>query len=494
MSATFWGNSALIIAYLAQVVFISRFGAGGPLDAYLATNAVTNFFLAGVGGGFLNSLVSSLLGDDQSDFKRLSSAIGLAIGAVFVFVGTTLALFAEAILDRIAPGLMTNGGGLAVYLLRVNALALVLNGAASGLVGVLYSRGRMGIASFSPAFVSIGGISGVLLLGNSFGVSAIAWGTVGGSLVRLAVGLISLGSANAIELPRGRAEWARASGVLGPALPLAFMGMLIFASSVLDKRFASWLPPGSITLLSYGIMLNTTVANLVVGGLSIAGTQSLSAVDPRQAQRLFRKILWSSFLIAAPLIALFITAREPIITLLLGWGKVTAGQVGLLGNVVLWGSGILIAAPTTAIASALYSKRKNKEIAISILIGIAVFWLLATFLTPWLGIVGLALAYSALYIVSAVFLFVYFFRLEFTATAGRASAFRIGRLSLALLLGGVGGRLALHVGRLLFPGGPIRLAAGVQVLLAGLAIFLVQAAFWRSEWFEILGSRGGDRL
>jgi putative peptidoglycan lipid II flippase len=493
ISATFWGNFALVAAYAAQLTFISRFGVGRSLDVYLATNSIANFFLAGVGGGFLNSLVSGLLRDrdNGSGFTGVASATSIIIGMIFIVIGTMLGLFALPVLHSIMPGLMVRCSELAINLLKVNALAFVLNGVAFGLTGILYAQGKMGLASFSPAFVSLGGMIGALLFGGSYGVSSIAWGTAAGSLVRLVASFALLYRVKSIKVPRERVEWAKAKEVLRMSFPLSLIGMLFFASSLMDKRFASYLPSGSITLLNYGILLNTTVVSLMSGGLAIAGTQSLSSNEKRRSQVLFWKMVWSSLLVMPPIIAIYLIAREPIITLVFGWGKVNAKDIVLLGKIILWSSGILIAAPTAAVISALYAERKIREVAVSILTGLVLFWLVATELVSSLGITGLALAYSAFYITSAVVLMIFLFRSGFIAE--EQSLFtQFGGFVFTLFIGAAGGVSLLHASKYFFQNASSHVTAAIQILLVSVAIFATQVPFWRRAWLNISGFEGKE--
>lgn len=496
VNATFWGNIALLIAYLAQVLFISRFGVGTSLDAYLAANAITNFFMAGIGGGFLNSLISGLLrdGGDKSDIKGTACAVSLTIGIVFIAIGAIVYVFAEAILYTIIPALMAKQAGFAVSLLRVNALALIFNGTAFGFSSALFAQGRMGFASFSPALISLGGIMGVILAGNSYGVFAIAWGNFFGSIVRLAATLTMLIGGRSIKFRLAKIEWQRAKSILSASLPLGFIGILLFTNSILDKRFASELAPGSITLLNYGILLNITIVNLMSGGLSIVGTHSLSAAKEQEAQTLFWKLLASSFFIMVPIMAAYLLLREQAITLLFGWGKVGLNDIAMLGNVVLWGSGVLVAAPAATITGALYRQRKNREVAASVLVGIVLFWLVANQFVASMGIAGIALAYSVLYFGSTATMSFFLVRSGFLAGGFNHDLTpRLKRFILTLFIGIASSILSLRASEVLFHNISLWIIAGIQIILVGLLLLLTQGFLWRKELSTLLTYKGrGD--
>jgi putative peptidoglycan lipid II flippase len=398
---------------LARELLVSRqFGVGSDVDAFVIALLVPTFAVAVLA----ESLNASLL----PTYARLREAEGeeaeRLLAGVVAFAGTALtgcclllALAAPLLVDVVAPGFDEPTAQLTVQLMWIMLPLVVFSGVASIWTAALTSGERFLLPSLAPACIPIAAGAAVLLLADRHGVYALAGGTVLGYALQLVPLLIVV---RRVRLPvvmswRGISHHLRAVG--GQYLPLALGTFLNSGGLLVDQAIASSLGDGSVSVLYYG---NRLVA-LVTGVLGVAiGTAVLPYFSRQSAQQdwqgLARTIrVWSLGVAAAAgvLSLVLILASHELIALMFQGGEFDAAATAEVSTVQI---AYLLQLPMFAVgiiaARALSALRGNRVLLWGAAVNLVVNIVLDIVLAKAYGVTGIALATSAVYLVSIVFL------------------------------------------------------------------------------------------
>jgi putative peptidoglycan lipid II flippase len=397
---------------LARELLVSRqFGVGSDVDAFVIALLVPTFAVAVLA----ESLNASLL----PTYARLREAHGeeaerLLAGAV-AFAATALtvccmliAASAPLLVHIVAPGFDQATAQLTVRLLWIMLPLVVFSGIASIWTAALTSGERFVLPSLAPACIPIAAGASVLLLANRHGVYALAGGTVIGYALQLVPLLIVV---RRVRLPvvmswRGISHHLRAVG--GQYLPLALGTFFNSGGLLVDQAIASSLGDGSVSVLYYG---NRLVA-LVTGVLGVAiGTAVLPYFSRQCAQQdwqgLSRTIrTWSLGVAAAAgllSVVLIFVSHELVVLMFQGGefdaaaaAEVTSVQIAYLLQLPMFAVGIIGARALSALHS-------NRVLLWGAALNLVVNTVLDIVLARAYGVTGIALATSAVYLVSLVF-------------------------------------------------------------------------------------------
>lgn len=386
--------TAMIASYANQVVASAAFGMQAGLDAYLATNALCNVALASVGGAF-----GVALSHRAATRQKAGLPVGAEITTGLVAVGVVAAALvgaAEPLGRLLAPASWAMDHGLVLRLLYINVAGMVLNVCATVASSLLVGRGKTFLGLASPVFVSAGGVIGVALFGRSLGVMAVAVGTLAGAAVRLAV--------TARTLPRsllGRAQLAEAGEFwLGHAALLG-AGALVMAVTVLDKVALAIFPAGTISRVSYALMLLTSAAAVMSSALGgpLARRYAQMSDSSRWTGAAGATTISIRWLL--PVSVFVVVTAGPLAGLLLRWGRVTVTDVATIGQTMRLGGGVVLVTCLTTIATYVIGRGRTRLVLWATAGGIGAAGLVFFGLRRVLGPLAIPLGYSAMYVVVA---------------------------------------------------------------------------------------------
>jgi len=244
---------ARFLAFAFHVAVTALFGLSGGLDAYFVALSIVTLVFFVLGDGFdsvgVPPLVEALQQQDRQRFREVAGAL-MALSAG---VSVALAFFVGAVLPWvhfIAPGLGAETVPLvAGNLIRLAPLAvsyLPCRAAAS----VLRSQRRFSAAAGWEVVAAATTLFTILLLRRA--PFAVALSTSIGALAGAVVLLLVLRDVVGWSARRLTGDMRRLAASLGALLPIYAVSQLL---RVADRFFASFLPEGSISAISYGQML-----------------------------------------------------------------------------------------------------------------------------------------------------------------------------------------------------------------------------------------------
>ena len=254
-----------IIGLLSKSLIGSTFGASAEVDAFLASNRLTEILFNLVAGAALASafvpMFSAML--DRKETRRawqLASRLSVLLTLILTLLSLLCYLFAAQIVRYIlVPGFSINDPALeqlTVDLLRIQLPTVVIFGLSGLLMGILNSHDQFLFPGLAPAMYQIGIILGVLIFSKPFGIRGLAYGAVTGSLLHL---LIQLPMFLGLKNKELKLEFAWKDSAVREVFKL-MIPRQIGASAVqlnflVNNLIASYLPAGSISAITWGLAL-----------------------------------------------------------------------------------------------------------------------------------------------------------------------------------------------------------------------------------------------
>ena len=476
-----------VLGYVRERVFAHYFGNDSiPADAFRAAlripNTIRNLLSEGTLAGSFIPVYAAL--NERPD-KTAARALAGAILGLLVLASGVLALlgiaFAPAITAVIAQGFDEPRRQLTITLVRILFPMAGLMVISAWCLGILNTHRRFFLPYAAPALWNIAGIVAMLAAGTWFAnralpldaqlhrvALALAWGTVAGSLLQVAVQLPACWKLlHGIAL-RLSLSFEGVRNVLLAWLPLVLGAGVAQVSGLIDTLLGSFTGPGGVSALGYAQLIQVLPISLF--GVSVTAVSlpelsrdaSTGAAGPAPNEQLrariavgFRRIV---YFVVPSSIALIALSRE-IVAALYQTGRFTADDTALVGSVLAaYGVGLVGQATVKLFASGFYAMRDTrtpvKIAAFSLVVSTGLAWLFMR----WLGAPGIALGSSIGAFVNTT--------LHLRDLSGRLGSVLRGTdwraFGIALIAGVLAGAAALGVARLTGSVAPV--PRGVAVL------------------------------
>jgi putative peptidoglycan lipid II flippase len=334
-----------IFGLVRQQAIAAAFGVGAAANAYSYAYILPGFLLVllgGINGPFHSALVSVLAKREKEEAAPIVETITTFVSGILLLVTIALIIFAEPLMDLVAPGLNQTQGissaqaqtfaltkAIAIQQLQIMAPMALF----AGLIGIgfatLNAADQYWLPSISPLFSSItviGGLAGLAItLGGKIttneyamlGGQVLAIGTLAGAILQWLVQIV--------------AQWRSGLGTLrlrfdfqnsGVKEVLRIMGPATFSSGMLhinvytDLFFASFIPKAAASL-SYAGLLVQTPLGIISNVLLVPFLPIFSRLaDPKDWSELkdrIRQALILTALTMLPLGAIMVSLAMPIV-------------------------------------------------------------------------------------------------------------------------------------------------------------------------------------
>jgi len=326
-----------IFGLLRQQAIAAAFGVGIAADAYNYAYVIPGFLLVllgGINGPFHSAIVSVLSKRKHEEIAPLVETITTLVIGVLLMVTVVLILFAEPLIDIVAPGLGRTEVGqatraIAIRQFRIMAPMALLSGLIGIGFGTLNAADQYWLPSVSPLFSSLTVLIGLGILVTQLGGAitapeyallgglVLAWSTLAGAVLQWLV-----------QIP---AQWRSGLGRLrlrfnvrqpGVQEVVRIMGPATLSSGMLqinvytDLFFASFIPQAAAALGYANLLVQTPlgiISNVILVPL-LPLLSRLTAPDDRPELKLrIRQGLLLTALTMLPLSALFIVLAFPIV-------------------------------------------------------------------------------------------------------------------------------------------------------------------------------------
>ena len=383
------------------------FGASDPVDAYVIAFTAPYFLTTVIAGSLPPVLIPAYVRLRDHEGARaaetfLSSAVVLTT-AVLLPLSLLLGIGAGTYLPLLGGGFSPQKLDLARQLGLVLAPTLLTSTLIAVLASALNANNRFVVPALSPLVTTAVAIVALVLAGQTFGIGALAIGVLVGTATETAVLLGALRGAQVpIRLPMHG---------LSPHLPEvarpflhSLAGSLLMAGTLLvDQAMTALLQPGSVASLNYATRLVTLPLGLVAAALGTVVLPYFSTMVSRHAwtdiRETLRYYLRLVFVIGTPVAVGLVVVADPLVRVLLSHGAFSPDDVPVVSRTV---AALAVQIPFYAgvillmrLAAAL---RLNAAIAVVSGVNLALNVGLNYWLSPVMGVAGIALSTSLVYV------------------------------------------------------------------------------------------------
>ncbi|HNU81216.1 MAG TPA: murein biosynthesis integral membrane protein MurJ [bacterium] len=440
-------------------ILAGSFGAGAELDIYYAAFRVPDFIynlivLGALSAGFIpvfSEMIkrSEIWPGEKEKLVRLANNVFNSLLLLIILLSVFGVIFAAPVTAWITPGFSAEAKAQTAHLTRIMFLSPLFLGMSGVLGGILQSYKRFFVYSLSPVFYNLGIIFGALVLVDFWGIDGLAWGVVLGAVLHFAVQLPtvwSLGFHYRFLLDIRDRGLRQIAMMMGPrTLSLAVSQINLLAITAL----ASLLDSGSLAV--FNLANNLQSFPLGVFGISFAVAAfpflSENAYKIEELKVRFSATIRQILFFIIPASVLLITLRAQLIRLVLGSGAFNWQDTILTMNTLGFFSLSLFAqASLPLLVRVFYARRDSLTPFYLGLFSVVLNIVCAWYLHPYLGVAGLALAFSIASIVNFLSLWIVLY-------------FRVGSLDLDKILVSV-------------------LKFSVAAIGAGLVIQILKIAVW----------------
>lgn len=392
------------------------------LDAYTVAFIIPDFmFFLLVSGAlsvtFIPVFNERLAHHNKKSAWELSTSMMNVMALAALVISVLIVIFAEPLVNLVAPGMNEDARALAVSLMRVIAINPFLFGVSSVIASMQQAVGRFTFFAMAPIFYNAGIIIGILWFTNGIelfgvqvfegGIMGVALGVVLGSMMQLitsVIGLAGMGFDYRFKIFWKNVGFRKVLKLL-PAR--SFDQGIDYFNNIVEVNLASRFQAGAIRAYQQATMLHMVPINLIGVAISTAAfpqmTERLSQGRPdlfrKELQSVLRVIIW----IAMPVAAITYFARGYVVSFIyVGGDPVVAGLLSILAIAILFRSVYHIA------ARSFYAQQDTRTPLYISLFTISLNIVLAIAFTLYLGfgIYGLAWAQVIVAAVEVAILFI----------------------------------------------------------------------------------------
>ncbi len=419
-------SAALTIAFLTLIVKLfsiakellvaNQFGTGDALDAFIIAFLLPSFIINVVAGSIKSALIPVYI--NLVETKSPDQAKNLLSGILFLALGLLIAaslllvLAAPYILHLLASGFSAEKLILTQSLLFILLPVLVI-GSLSSIFGAILNAGeRFALVALAPVIIQLTAIAALIVFGDRWGIYALTAGTTIGFIIEFFWIALVLKRLGLIAWPRWSGMDTSTRQVINQFLPMATGIILMSSTELVDQAMAAMLGSGSVSTLSYSnkiVSLLTGIGSMALGTAIFpyfskqAATQNWQAIH--HTLIIYMRLI---LLITVPLVMLTIYFSYPLIEVIFERGAFGSGDTQLVSHVqtfyLLQIPFYMLGIMCARLLNALSRNHLLMNIGfISLVINIAGNFILM----KHLGVAGIALSTSIVYLTSFLLMFYY---------------------------------------------------------------------------------------
>ncbi len=364
-----------LIGLFSKSLIGSIYGASAEVDAFLASNRLTETLFNLVAGGALGSAFvpafSALLDqNDRRDAWKLASNVANTISVVLVLLCVFGFFFAPQIVRYIlVPGFSLNDPALqllTVKLLRIQLPSVVIFGLSGLIMGILNANQHFLLPGLAPAMYQLGIIFGVIFLSKPLGIEGLAIGALCGSLLHLFVQLPQI-----LRLRERQFHFSfgwkdpKVRNVIRLMIPRQIGASAVQLNFLVNNYIASYMASGSISALSWGLALMLMPQAAIAQSVATVSLPLFSVQAARGDFSEMRSALASTLrlvlFIAIPASVGLIIFGDPIVRLIFERRAFTSQMTQMVSWALIWyGAGLVGHCIVEVVSRACYAMQDTK--------------------------------------------------------------------------------------------------------------------------------------
>lgn len=340
VSAT--GIVVKIAASLKEITVAGVYGRSDVMDAFLAAALIPNLLVNLISESMNQALVPTLIrvreqeGSERARELLSSSMVWMCI--LLIGASAAMALAAHGIFPLIASRFPAAKLALSIRLFYSLLPVVLITGVATNCTAVLNTVDRFALPALAPIVISIAIIAGALLLASRYGIWAMVYSTLAGSLLH--AGMVAwMMSAHGYPF---RLRWygmTEATRTVGRQYgPMLLSGVVASGGLLVDQSMAAMLPAGSVSALVYANRFVSVVLTLLGGAISTAIVPYFSRMVARRDWASSRQTLrnWTGLaaLASVPIAALLIGGAHGLVRIAFQHGAFGPRDTAIVARVL----------------------------------------------------------------------------------------------------------------------------------------------------------------
>lgn len=376
-----------ILGFVRDTLIARVFGAGMMTDAFFVAFKIPNLLRRISAEGAFSQAFVPILAEyktqrSQSETHALINHVATLLGLFLIVLTIVAMLAAPWVVQVSAPGFAADATkfDLTVDLLRITFPYILFISLVSLAGGVLNTYGNFSIPAFTPVWLNVSFIVGMLFIAPYFenSIRVLAWAVFVGGILQLLFQLpylAKLGLVPRISLNlKDEGVW-RILKLMGPAV---FGVSVAQISLLINTIIASFLVSGSVSWLYFADRLMEFPTGLLGVALGTILLPSLSkSVADKNDEEYSQLLDWGlrlTFMLALPAAAALAVLAVPLVTSLFKYGAFTAHDVSMTKVALMaYSLGLLGLILVKVLAPGFYSRQNIKTP-----VKIAIFTLIVT--------------------------------------------------------------------------------------------------------------------
>lgn len=402
--------------FAKELTVAAWFGTGDAVDAFIIALLVPSFIvniLAGsISASFLPTFIRVYRNRGVAGAQKVITGVISGFLLFGLVLSAILVLFAPLYLPALCSGFSPEKLRLTRMILYALAPIILLKGLSTICAGVLNALDNFALAAILPILGPLSAIFFILTGGASLGIYALVIGTI------LGFGLEAVLISGAI-IKRKFSLRPRLIDfdpdlriVLGQFLPMVAGSILMGSTDLVDKGMAATLSPGSVAALNYGNKIIAAVLTLATTAIGTAVlpyfTRMVSEKDWKNIRSILKSYLSLIFAVGILTAIVIYLFSDSIVNIILQRGSFTAEDTTVVSAVQAYFAfqipfyigGIVVVRLISALR-ANHILMWGAAINLVVNIGFNILFI------HYLGLKGIALSTSFVYLISFLFL-VYF--------------------------------------------------------------------------------------
>ncbi|MGA2752332.1 MAG: murein biosynthesis integral membrane protein MurJ [Terracidiphilus sp.] len=407
-----------VLATFKEVAVASVYGRSDAMDAFLAAALIPSLLVNLISESMNQALVPTLVRvreqEGRERAQQLLSSSMLWMCLLLAAASAVMALLARSFFPLIASHFAPAKLALAVHLFYALLPIVLITGIATNCTAVLNTVDRFALPALAPMVISVAIIFGALEFGARFGIWAMVWSTLAGSLLHAAIVAWMMQRRGYRFRLRWQGMDEATREVAGQYGPVLLSSVVSSGGLLVDQSMAAMLVAGSVSALVYANRFVSVVLTLLAGAVSTAIVPYFSRMialrDWTGCRHTLRTWVRLTALISVPIAALLITGARPLVRIALQHGQFGQHDTGVVAPVLAM---YAIQIPFFVVSRVYYrfivAMRRTDLILYCGIINLGLDIVLNLVLMHWFGVAGIALA-TSLWTVSTFFYLWYWSR------------------------------------------------------------------------------------
>jgi len=420
-----------LIATAKEIAVASVYGRSDAMDAFLAAALIPSLLVNLISESMNQALVPTLVRvREQEGRERAQQLLSNSMLCMCLLLGAAsalMALLAHGFFPLIASHFSPAKLALSIRLFYGLLPIVLLTGIATNCTAILNTLDRFALPALAPAVISVAIVIGALCFGSRFGIWAMVYATLAGSLVHVVLVAWMMEAHGYPFRLRWHGMTDATREVAGQYGPVLLSSVVASGGLLVDQSMAAMLPAGSVSALVYANRFVSVVLTLLAGAISTAIVPYFSRMiahrDWAGCRYTLRTWVRLTAVVSIPIAVLLIAGAGPLVRIAYQHGRFGPHDTTIVASVLaMYAIQIPFYVTSRVYYRFIVAMRRTDLVLYCGSINLALDIVLNLVLMHWFGVAGIALA-TSLWTVSTFFFVWYWSRnLLSRATAAEANA------------------------------------------------------------------------